>query len=289
MLSLNQQLRIRRMRHGDIPFAIRLTNLEGWGITESDFERIIRLDPTGSFVADLGKRRVGMATTTSYGSEVAWIGNVVVEELVRGRHIGQQLVQQAVVYLRASGIRKIALYCMWKNAPFYEKLGFIRDGRFLRLRRSTPSYKPRPEHNQRRGSSSSHLSRMLSVDKRTFGADRSKLLRYLLNDNRYGELYHSNDRSFLVVKTYHDISEFGPWVGTASFDSDDRNLIRRVTSEYRDKPIELSCLGSNRKVLNALQKQGFSVANVGYRMGYMRKLNIGNDRYNFLLGFLDKG
>jgi N-acetylglutamate synthase-like GNAT family acetyltransferase len=271
----------------DIPFAIRLTNLEGWGITTTDFERIIRLDPTGSFIVCLGKKRVGMVTTTSYGKEMAWIGNVVVKEVARGRHIGQRLVEHAVAYLRGSGIRKIALYCMWKNVRFYEKLGFVRDVRFVRLHRKA-QYRYDSKRDRDFGNSSL-LTSMLAVDKKAFGADRSKLLRLLLTDDRHGVIFDSNNRSFLVVKTYSEMSEFGPWVGTTSFDDNDGKLIKHITNRYGRKPIEASCLVSNRKVLNVLKRDGFRVTNVGYRMCYARKQRIGCDQVNFLLGFLDKG
>jgi len=287
MVGLNQILRIRRMHYTDIPFSIRLTNLEGWGITRTDFERIIRLDPRGSFIACLGKKREGMVTTTSYGKEIAWVGNVVVKELARGSHIGQRLVEHAVAYLRDSGIRKIALYCMWKNVRFYEKLGFVRDVKFVRLHRKA-QYRYDSGHDRNFGDPSP-LASMLAVDKKAFGADRSKLLHLLLTADRHGIIFDSDNRSFLVVKTYNEMSEFGPWVGTASFDENDGKWIEHITNRYARKPIEASCLASNRKVLNVLKRDGFCVTNVGYRMCYASRQTIGRDQANFLLGFLDKG
>ncbi|HYW01452.1 MAG TPA: hypothetical protein VE862_08280, partial [Candidatus Acidoferrum sp.] len=79
------------------------------------------------------------------------------------------------------------------------------------------------------------------------------------------------------------------WVGTASFDENDGRLIKRLTNKYEGKPIEASCLVSNRKALNSLKRNGFRVTNVGYRMWYAKKQKIGVDQANFLLGFLDKG
>jgi hypothetical protein len=130
---------------------------------------------------------------------------------------------------------------------------------------------------------------MLTVDKRAFGADRSKLLRLLLTENRHGVIFDSDNKSFLVVKTYKEMSEFGPWVGTAPYDENDGELIKHITSQYRGKPIEASCLVSNRRVLNGLKRDGFRVTNVGFRMWYAKKQKIGYDQANFLLGFLDKG
>ena len=285
---MDQILRIRRLRYRDIPFAINLTNLESWGITRDDLKRIIRLDGRASFIASLGKDRVGMATTTSYDKEIGWIGNVVVKKAHRGKHIGQRLVEHSVAYLRCSGIRKIALYCMEKNVRFYENLGFVRDVRFVRLHRKPRFDRNSPKHDLYRDNSSL-LPRMLVVDRKVFGADRSNLLRLLLDENRNGVVFHSTNNSFLVVKTYSEMSEFGPWIGTASLDESDSSLMERITNQYGRRPIEASCLTNNRSVLNLMKRIGFRVMNVGFRMCYTKKQKIGYDKANFLLGFLDKG
>src|SRR5271157_902360 len=128
-------LRIRRMQPDDIPFAVQLTNQEEWGIPPRDFQRILKLDPLGSFIATEGTRRIGLATSASYGSKAAWIGNVVVQKRHRGKHIGQTLVSQTVDYLHRKHVKHVALYCFDENVEFYKKLGFLRGTPFGRLRR----------------------------------------------------------------------------------------------------------------------------------------------------------
>lgn len=273
------------MRLGDIPFAIRLTNLEKWGINRADFERIIFLNPQGNFIASLDGRRVGMMTTTSYGKRIAWVGNVVVMKRLRDQNIGQRLMEHAVSYLRDSGIRRIALYCFSENVGFYEKLGFVRDKKFFRLRRTPQTSRQRSEVDREKQPS---LARMLATDREAFGADRSKLLQRLLTE-KHAVIFDSGGGSYLIVKTYSDMSEFGPWVGIVPFDKSDEDMIKYVTTRYGRKTIETSCLASNGKILKLLRIEGFQITNVGFRMYHARKVRVGIDQANYLLGFLDKG
>ncbi len=90
------------MQSRDIPFAVRLTDQEEWGITPSALRRLRRLNPRGCFIAYDGITRTGLTTTTVYGKELAWIGNVIVDGEHRGKHIGQSLVEHAVAFLQKS-------------------------------------------------------------------------------------------------------------------------------------------------------------------------------------------
>ena len=167
------------MRRADIPFAVRVTNLERWGIPPRDFERILRLDARGSFIATDGRVRVGLATTTSYGREIAWIGNVVVKKRYRGMHIGQSLVEHAVNYLNERQVKRVALYSFNDNVQFYRRLGFQSGPKFARFRRA-----PNPTRRKTSGIRTSgpmSLTRMLRLDRRAFGADRSRLITFLLD------------------------------------------------------------------------------------------------------------
>lgn len=122
--------KIKTLHQEDIPFAIRLSNQEKWGISRGDFERLLTLSPRGCFLAYVGDRKLGLATTTSYGREAAWIGNVVVDRAYRGKHIGASLVEHAVGHLQKSGVKRIVLYCFNENVEFYRNLGFVKDVRF---------------------------------------------------------------------------------------------------------------------------------------------------------------
>ncbi len=128
-------LHIRQMVRSDIQFAVRLAQLEGWDTPSTDFERILKLDPHGSLTAVFNGKRVGMATTTSYGNRLAWIGNVIVEKEYRGREIGGAIVTHCIEHLKRNGVRDIGLYCFNEQINFYLRLGFVSEATFLRLSR----------------------------------------------------------------------------------------------------------------------------------------------------------
>jgi ribosomal protein S18 acetylase RimI-like enzyme len=283
-------LQFRTMRNSDISFAISLCDREKWGVTRDDFERILRLDPKGSFIAYDDARRLGLVTSTSYGRKLAWIGNVVVDKNSRGREIGHRLVEFAVSYLRKRRVQHVALYCFKESLGFYERLGFVKEAAFVRLKRkgkqahfrlATFSFDDRPR-----------LAQLLAIDKRAFGADRSKLVRLVIAD-RVGFWIAmsdgSNIRSCMMVRKYDDVCEFGPWISMKPRTDELREMLRRALNETDGRSVEVSSLRSNREVLELLRDHGFRVLREGYRMFYGERAHVGDDRAQCALGFLDKG
>jgi GNAT superfamily N-acetyltransferase len=278
------------MRKGDIPYAISLSDQENWGITRGDLTRILRLDPKSSLIALIGAERVGLATTTSYGRTLAWIGNVIVDRKYRGRHIGQTLVQAAVEYLQRRRIAHIALYCFNDNVKFYRKFGFKKDASFMRLQRM-PLLFPHASASSTSGRRLT-LREVLRADKKAFGADRSRLIRTVLRTKAgwyEGISNRRSTKSFLLVKKYREMYEFGPWVCLGPGETLPRELLQLAISKTAKKPIEVSCLRSHRRSLRLLQENGFKVTNNGHRMYLGEIVKIGDDEANYAVGFLDKG
>jgi ribosomal protein S18 acetylase RimI-like enzyme len=282
-------LQIRTMRFDDIPYALRLTDQERWGVTHRDLTRILKLDPKGSLVATEGSRRVALITTTRYGRKLAWIGNVIVDRNYRGVHIGQSLVHSAVEYLRKFNVEHVALYCFDENVKFYRRLGFVRDVPFARLRR-----KPIPLRSTSATTAAPQalpLRAVLSVDKKAFGADRSRLIRMVLRTEAAWYLGFSNGpsaKSYLMVKKYKELYELGPWVCISPPKAQPSEMLKLTLAKTTGKPIEVSCL-RDHQAFGLFKKYGFRVMSHGYRMCYGRIPRIGELEANFALGFLDKG
>lgn len=278
------------MRSNDIPFAIRLTDQEQWGVTRNALRRLIRLNPQGCFIAYDGSTRLGLTTATIYGRKLAWIGNVIVDKNHRGKHVGQSLVRHVVSSLQKSRAKHIALYCFREHEKFYENLGFVKDRPFLRLRRNArkAEYPKNPIHFRRLPS----LSRVIAADKEAFGADRSKLIRAVLAEKAGWYLGSSrgiSSTSYLMVKEYSEDCEFGPWICINPLRDDPSEMIARALTMIRSVPVEISCLRENRTALETLKTNGFRTIREGYRMFFGEKARIGNDSLQYALGFLDKG
>ena len=282
-------IRIIRMRPQDIALSVRLSNREGWGTPSSDFERILELNPRGSFVALLNRSRVGIITTVAYGRELAWIGNVIVDKNHRGKHVGRALVERALAYLKSRRVKHVGLYCFSNNVGFYRRLGFVKETEFVRLRREPANTSfVRALNNL----DALTVSQLVELDRKCFGVDRSRLLRSLIAKGhaRYYGLSTEVSVAFLIVKKYGDMYDFGPGAAVNVSKKQLNDLIGLAISRIRiEKPIELSCLTKNRDVLQLLKGRGFRVMNRGYRMYLYSRARLGSDNANFLLGFQDKG
>jgi len=93
-------LTVETMTQADIPFALRLIYIENWTYLPEDMARLIAFEPQGCFVAGLNNRRVGIISTTSFGS-YGFVGTLIVRKSVRGRGIGRALMQAANTLLQA--------------------------------------------------------------------------------------------------------------------------------------------------------------------------------------------
>jgi predicted N-acetyltransferase YhbS len=283
-------LQIRQMRGKDISFAIRLTDQEKWGVTRSTLQRLMRLNPRGCFIAYDGKKRVGLTTATTYGKRLAWIGNVIVDKDHRGKRIGQSLVRHAVAFLHKSNVSQIALYCFKEHREFYENLGFDTAGSFVRLRRKAGLVKD--VGNQAGFQEPPSLTRMMAADEKAFGADRSRLIRDLLDRKEawcVASFRGGSSISYLMVRESSEDCEFGPWVCMSHLSDEPREMIKRALAMTRPVPVEVSCLRSNRRALQTFKDNGFLKVREGYRMFFGEKVHIGDDSSQYALGFLDKG
>jgi len=279
--------RFTYMSESDLPFAVKLSSQEQWGTPTSDFRRILHLSPHGSFVAREDNLRVGMITSMTYGRDLAWIGNVIVDRHYRQRHIGRGLMQCAVEHLTRLHVKHIGLYCFENNVEFYKKLGFIGRTQFVRLRRTRKRIKTIEYETRQRPS----LSALLYMDQKTFGADRSKLIRSWITgrSGTYFGFTNHEKSAFLIVKRYSNMFDFGPGAAFNASKNDLRKLLVESIGYACRKPIEISCLGRNRRILRLLFETGFRPINRGFRMYWNHDPQLGDDQSAIIIGFPDKG
>jgi len=166
------------LREADIPAALRLKELALWNQTENDWRRLLRLQPNGCFCATSGGKVVATTTTTTYGRELAWIGMVLVDPECRRLGIATKLMRAALDYLIQAGVATIKLDATPDGRPVYENLEFKVDALIERW------------EGVARGSRAGGCSMLdtfapseaLALDHRAFGADRSTLIKMLIED-----------------------------------------------------------------------------------------------------------
>src|SRR5687768_12575174 len=104
-----EKLEIRQLTENDLAAAMRLKELAHWNQTESDWRRLLRLEPSGCFAGLLNGRIIASLTTTTYGKELAWIGMVIVDPEYRRQGIATQLMRAGLDYLKEQGIATVKL------------------------------------------------------------------------------------------------------------------------------------------------------------------------------------
>jgi len=170
------RVEIRLLRESDIAAAMDLKNLAGWNQTESDWRTLLQLEPNGCFAAVLDEELVGTTTTTCYGSDLAWVGMVLVRPEKRRAGIATKLLESALHYLDTK-VSTVKLDATADGKHVYERLGFEVESLIERWSRKGEAVRldVQPETVD-----SDTRRQILQLDRTAFGADRSKLLNALL-------------------------------------------------------------------------------------------------------------
>lgn len=167
------------MREADLAAAMRLKAQAGWNQVEDDWRFFLHARPAGCFVAEVGAGVVGTVTTVAYGTRLAWISLLLVDEAVRRQGIGSRLMKAALESL--DGWATIGLDATPAGRPVYERLGFRAEYGLLRLTRPG-RFCPETCQVCVVGTcpvSERDLAQVSALDRRALGADRTALLHAL--------------------------------------------------------------------------------------------------------------
>ena len=184
-------IEIRQLFEFDIPAAMKLKEAAGWNQTEADWRRLIKLEPDGCFAAIENEQLVGTTTTTTYENELAWIGMVLVDPQHRRRGIATRLMETALAYLDGK-VAVTKLDATSEGNPVYEKFGFKRESTVERWRGSVKS------RSIWREDTAIDLNALLALDRRAFSADRSRLIKYLIDDCRISPVLVKDESGSLI-------------------------------------------------------------------------------------------
>ncbi|HBZ01259.1 MAG TPA: GNAT family N-acetyltransferase [candidate division Zixibacteria bacterium] len=170
---------IELLDEGYLPEALRLTEQSRWNQTERDWRRLLQLRPWGCFGAVLDGHLIGTVTTVVYGTELAWIGMMLVDPDYRRRGLGTRLMRAALEHLQRIGVKSIKLDATPAGRPLYESLGFRPEGLIERWEgRGQPGVKKKgPAWGERL------CLAVYAFDRLAFGADRSPILASLITDS----------------------------------------------------------------------------------------------------------
>ena len=170
-------INIRLLFESDIPAAMQLKETAGWNQTEKDWHRLLELEPNGCFAAVRDGRLVGTTTTTTYGTDLGWIGMVLVDPQERRQGIATQLMNVAINYLK-DRVAIVKLDATAEGKPVYEKFGFQVESVLERWSGASNARNAESPHVLNHNA----IRDLLALDRLAFDADRSKLLEKLIDD-----------------------------------------------------------------------------------------------------------
>lgn len=158
----------------DIRDGLALCRESGWNQTEADWSML--MGPPSLFRAAVaGGHVVGCAGAMVYGDALAWVCMVLVAKARRGQGLGTRLVEQVLERLPAVGA--VGLDATPKGQSVYARLGFEPSSSLARLLATSGETKGGAV-GEARPMTEPDLLRVLSRDETTFGADRTRVLRY---------------------------------------------------------------------------------------------------------------
>lgn len=157
---------VRNLTAPDLPAAKQLSDAANWNQTAADWSRILQLEPGGCFAVEQDGRIAATATAVRYGSEMAWIGMVLTHPESRRQGHARRVMQAALSWLDACGVKASRLDATEMGLPLYEQLGYVVECAVERWRAELPASPPASPSGQP----------SLALDLRATGTDRSAIL-----------------------------------------------------------------------------------------------------------------
>jgi len=268
-----RQLQIRCLRETDLVFADEVRTLAGWNQTLSDWKRFIEHEPEGCFFAEWDGQSAGTVTTTSYGTDLAWIGMMLVHPDFRGRGISTALMNACLDYLQGKGMRCIKLDATPDGEPVYTKLGFKPEWELHRWDAELNASK-----DSQPGELRAEGTVDWDLDVPIFGANRSAWLDKLKRDSR---IVCSNENAFGMLRDGMRANYFGPVVAT------DENagceLLQRLLPNISGRTF-WDIPDANTAAVAVAEEHGFKPVRSLLRMWLGKENVAGNPKLQFAIG-----
>jgi GNAT superfamily N-acetyltransferase len=240
---------------------MRLKEAAGWNQTEADWLRLLRLEPDGCFAAIQEGRLVGTTTTTTYENDLAWVGMVLVDPESRRQGIASKLMETALDYLKDK-VATVKLDATPAGKLVYEKFGFEVESMVERWSGNviSSSIDRNPEIlNVRLSLNARTREELLALDERAFDADRSKLIKSLIDDALVPPVFQRSENGklsgYALARRGTNASYIGPVVATepAAVEGLVDQLLRQMSG--RLVYVDFNCECSSQR--NVLSDRGF--------------------------------
>jgi GNAT superfamily N-acetyltransferase len=194
--------------------ALALCRVAGWNQLAADWLRLIRYQPDGCFAAFIDNQLVGTVTTTRYGTELAWIGMMLVDPTYRRCGIATRLMQRSIDFLRSSGVQCIKLDATPVGQTVYERLSFRAESTLHRWQAAIKSDRAHPQQDTDK-LTNELIDEHYALDRTAFGVDRRELLDSFAADS----IVITKGNAFGMMRRGHLASYLGPVVASRADDA----------------------------------------------------------------------
>lgn len=258
---------LRTLQPADLAFADQLRALAGWNQTRTDWERFLQLSPDGCFLAEFDGTPAGTATTCAYGSELAWIGMVLVDPGRRRRGVGRALLLQCMAQLRNRGVRCLGLDATPAGRTVYEPLGFVPDRSLSRWQREPGTIANPGLESSARNLQASDLPAVIDLDASTLGVARASLIEALVRDAATARVIPAEDGRAAAWGLLRAGSR-ATYLGPVAADSADaaRLLLDDLLGQAGDRPVFLDLPDDQPAAVAWARDRGFTVQRSLVRM-----------------------
>src|SRR5262245_43320598 len=224
---------IRPMTAADIPAGMRLRDLAGWNQTEQDWRRFLKMEPSGCFVACVDGRVRGTVTTLDFEKRFGWVSMVLVDPEYRRQGIGTRLLETGLAALERAGVETVKLDATPMGRTVYLQRGFVDEYGIERWDGVSCATKGAGLPTMKRAD----LARVCDWDRAVFGADRSRLLEALWEENpRYSAVAYQGGEiaGYVLGRVGTRAHYLRPWVAkpdTGIAEELVREFLHRVANE----------------------------------------------------------
>ena len=261
----------------DIPAGLRLCRLSGWNQVAEDWDTFLDLSPGACRVAERGGAVVGTVATLRFGEAFSWIAMVLVDPAVRGQGIGTDLLREALTILKDE--KCVRLDATEAGARIYQPQGFREEYRLNRMIAKVPKRAAGADDGSCTPIRQDDLKDIFDLDRKVFGADRSKLLLSFL---RHAPGYAWVARSETTLDGYvfgrhgYHHEHIGPLAATNETTA--RKLLSRCLARQSAGSF---LIDAPDDWISFLQSAGFELERPLIRMYRGRRIRPEYERYQF--------
>ena len=204
---------VRPLDHSHLQSALALSRQAGWPHRLEEWQILLEL--SNGLVAIENEKVVATIFVTPYGTNVATINMVIVDEAMRGRGIGRRMMQVA---LDIVGARECRLVATAEGLPLYQSLGFEKTGEIVQHQGPLRACIAAGAVDR---ATSADFDHIVALDRLAYGEDRTALLRTLFQAGRLAVLRKTDGlRGYAALRTFGRGELCGPVVAETAADAE---------------------------------------------------------------------